>query len=102
MGGGKPWIQVWSKLAYQTTGKHEHMPTYSMCVLRIRWIDYQNVPEEEERRHIRAAVAAHTRATGSRPLGLYQGKPNVRTRRLCVEVTLGVSSLIGLATRACL
>ena len=31
------------------------------------------------------AVEIHTAVTGSRPLGLYQGKPNERTRRLLVE-----------------
>jgi len=49
------------------------------------WIDYQNMPEDEERKHIANAVAMHTKATGTRPLGLYQGKPNVRTRRLLIE-----------------
>lgn len=50
-----------------------------------RWVDYQKVPEEEERQHIRAAVEIQKRVTGSRPLGIYQGKPNERTRRLIVE-----------------
>ena len=51
----------------------------------LRWIDYQDVPEEVERRHIREAVEIHERVTGSRPLGIYQGKPNERTRRLVME-----------------
>ena len=51
----------------------------------LRWIDYQNMPEEEERRHIREAVRMHTEATGQRPLGIYQGKPSPNTRRLVVE-----------------
>lgn len=50
-----------------------------------RWIDYQDVPEEEERKHIQAAVEIQRRVTGSRPVGIYQGKPNERTRRLIVE-----------------
>ena len=37
-----------------------------------RWIDYQHVPEEVEREHIRLAAAAHQRILGERPLGFYQ------------------------------
>ena len=51
----------------------------------LRWIDYQYMPEEEERAHIREAVAIHTDCIGSRPLGIYQGKPSPPTRKLIVE-----------------
>ena len=51
----------------------------------LRWIDYQYMPEAEERAHIKEAVAIHTACTGSRPLGIYQGKPSPNTRRLIVE-----------------
>jgi putative urate catabolism protein len=51
----------------------------------LRWIDYQDMPEEEERRHIAEAVRIHTEVVGTRPLGLYQGKPSPNTRRLLVE-----------------
>ena len=40
----------------------------------LRWIDYQNMSEDEERHHIAEAVRIHTEVTGQRPLGLYQGK----------------------------
>jgi allantoinase len=50
-----------------------------------RWIDYQNVPEEVERAHIAEAVALHTRVTGSRPLGWYQGRTSPNTARLVRE-----------------
>lgn len=51
-----------------------------------RWIDYQNVGEDEEREHIRKTVAVHEKLFGAPPAGLYQGKPNAtQTRRLCVE-----------------
>ena len=49
-----------------------------------RWIDYQNVDEETEREHIRRTVAIHEKLLGRRPVGMYQGKPNVNTRRLVV------------------
>ncbi len=51
----------------------------------LRWIDYQNVPEAEERAHIAAAIALHTRLTGSRPLGWYQGRTSPNTARLVAE-----------------
>ena len=51
----------------------------------LRWIDYQDMPEDEERRHIAQAVAIHTRVTGTRPFGLYQGKPSPNTLRLMID-----------------
>ena len=50
-----------------------------------RWIDYQFVPEDVEREHIRRAVETLTRLTGSRPLGWYTGRVSENTRRLVVE-----------------
>jgi len=50
-----------------------------------RWIDYQHMPKDEEREHIRLAVAVQEEVTGQRPLGIYQGKPSPNTRRLVVE-----------------
>lgn len=51
----------------------------------LRWIDYQYVPEEVERDHIAKAVEIHTRVTGSRPLGWYQGRTSPNTARLVRE-----------------
>ncbi|CAN5360052.1 allantoinase PuuE [soil metagenome] len=51
----------------------------------LRWIDYQNVPEETERAHIAEAIALHTEVTGARPLGWYQGRTSPNTARLLVE-----------------
>ncbi|MFT8517421.1 MAG: allantoinase PuuE [Acetobacter persici] len=51
----------------------------------LRWIDYQDIPEEVERAHIREAIALHTQITGSRPLGWYQGRTSPNTARLVVE-----------------
>ncbi|MGG6293054.1 allantoinase PuuE [Leptolyngbya sp. AN02str] len=50
-----------------------------------RWIDYQYMGEAMEREHIQQAIAIHTRATGSRPLGFYQGRVSPNTLRLVVE-----------------
>lgn len=51
----------------------------------LRWIDYQSVQEDLEREHIAEAIALHTRLTGKRPLGWYQGRTSPNTARLVVE-----------------
>jgi putative urate catabolism protein len=50
-----------------------------------RWIDYQFFGEDEEREHVRRAIAIHTRVTGERPLGWYTGRISPQTRRLVME-----------------
>lgn len=51
----------------------------------LRWIDYQYVAEEVERAHIAEAIEVHTRLTGERPLGWYQGRSSPNTARLVRE-----------------
>lgn len=51
----------------------------------LRWIDYQEVPEEVERAHIAEAIALHARLTGQRPLGWYQGRTSPNTARIIAE-----------------
>jgi putative urate catabolism protein len=50
-----------------------------------RWIDYRGVDEATEREHIRLAVDAITRITGSAPRGWYTGRTGENTRRLVAE-----------------
>ena len=50
-----------------------------------RWIDYQYIGAAVERDHIRRAIEIQTQVTGSRPLGLYQGRVSPNTRQLIVE-----------------
>lgn len=50
-----------------------------------RWIDYQKMPEDVEREHMARAIEVHTRLTGSRPLGWYQGRTSPNTARLVRE-----------------
>jgi putative urate catabolism protein len=47
-----------------------------------RWIDYAELPEDEERDHVRRAIATIERATGQRPVGWYTGRISENTRRL--------------------
>jgi len=50
-----------------------------------RWINYQAVPEDVEREHMRRATASITAMTGKVPAGWYTGRASVNTRRLVVE-----------------
>jgi putative urate catabolism protein len=51
----------------------------------LRWIDYQQIPEETERQHIGEAILLHAKVTGARPLGWYQGRTSPNTARLVAE-----------------
>jgi len=50
-----------------------------------RWINYQHMPVDEEREHMRRAIAIHQRITGERPLGWYTGRTSPNTRKLVIE-----------------
>ncbi len=50
-----------------------------------RWIHYQNMEIDEERRHLETAVRLHTELTGAPPLGWYLGRDSPNTRRLVAE-----------------
>jgi putative urate catabolism protein len=50
-----------------------------------RWLDYRQVPEAEERTHIRRTVALIEEAAGRRPAGWYTGRASANTRRLLRE-----------------
>jgi putative urate catabolism protein len=45
----------------------------------LKWIDYKDVPESEERAHLAEAIRIHTKATGERPLGWYTGRNSAST-----------------------
>lgn len=50
-----------------------------------RWISYQDVGIQTERKHMKMAVDALTELTGAAPLGWYTGRDSPNTRRLLVE-----------------
>ena len=58
---------------------------FEICSHGYRWIDYQYVPEDVEREHMKIAIDIHNRITGERPLGWYTGRTSPNTRRLAVE-----------------
>ena len=51
----------------------------------LRWLDYQDVPEDVERAHIAEAIRLHAAITAERPLGWYQGRTSPNTARLVAE-----------------
>jgi peptidoglycan/xylan/chitin deacetylase (PgdA/CDA1 family) len=59
---------------------------YDVCCHGWRWIEHYRLSEEEEREHIRRAVASIQRTMGDRPVGWYcRYAPSTATRRLLVE-----------------
>lgn len=50
-----------------------------------RWIDYRDIPEEQEREHMELAVQAIRQLTGRPPVGWYTGRTGQNTRRLVAE-----------------
>lgn len=50
-----------------------------------KWIDYRDIPREVEAEHIARAVELHTRVTGERPRGFYQGRTSMNTVGLGCE-----------------
>ena len=50
-----------------------------------RWIDYQKVPIETERDHLKKAIEIHQAMTGAKPKGFYLGRMSENTRQLVLE-----------------
>jgi allantoinase len=50
-----------------------------------RWLDFSQVPEDQERAMIARAVQQVVDLTGQAPIGYYAGMPSMHTRRLVVE-----------------
>jgi putative urate catabolism protein len=51
----------------------------------LKWIDYRNVPRDEERAHMAEAIRIHTETTGERPLGWYTGRSSENSLSLVLE-----------------
>ena len=51
----------------------------------LKWIDYRNVPADEERAHMAEAIRIHTETTGERPLGWYTGRSSENSLSLVLE-----------------
>jgi OHCU decarboxylase len=51
----------------------------------LKWIEYRDFTEDEERRHIEEAISLHTLTTGRPPLGFYQGRCSANTLKIILE-----------------
>jgi len=51
-----------------------------------RWLDYQTIPPDEEREHVRRGIETLERVAGVRPVGWMTGRPSANTRRLHLEL----------------
>ena len=60
-------------------------PGWEIASHGLRWIDHNDIPEDEERAHIAAAIALHEQVCGARPLGWYTGRGSPNTLRLVSE-----------------
>ena len=51
----------------------------------LKWIEYKDMAEAEERAQMAEAIRLHTEVTGSRPRGWYTGRSSMNTVRLAAE-----------------
>jgi len=51
----------------------------------LKWIEYKDFSEADERAHILEAIRIHTEVAGERPLGFYQGRCSTHTTRIVME-----------------
>lgn len=51
----------------------------------LRWIHYQNLPEDLEREHLQQALVIMKQLFGEQPAGWYTGRDSPNTRRLVVD-----------------
>jgi OHCU decarboxylase len=51
----------------------------------LKWIEYRDMPEVEERAHLVEAIRLHAKVTGERPRGWYLGRCSMNTVRLVAE-----------------
>jgi len=51
----------------------------------LKWIDYKDMPEAQERAQLKEAIRIHTEVTGERPLGWYTGRSSVNTLKAVLD-----------------
>lgn len=51
----------------------------------LKWVEYRDMPEAEERAHLAEAIRLHAEVTGARPRGWYLGRCSMNTVRLVAE-----------------
>ncbi|MEM9436777.1 MAG: allantoinase PuuE [Pseudomonadota bacterium] len=58
---------------------------WEMASHGLKWIEYKDFAETDERAHMTEAIALHTAITGARPKGWYTGRCSTQTERLVAE-----------------
>lgn len=58
---------------------------HACLYIDYKWIDYDNVSDEDLRSDIHSTINAIQSATGSPPVGWYTGRIGTRTRRIVFE-----------------
>ena len=58
---------------------------HEICSHALKWISYQDMSIDEERKHMLEAIDIIERVTGNRPLGWYTGRDSPNTRQLVME-----------------
>ncbi len=58
---------------------------WDMATHGLKWIEYKDMAEDEERAHITEAIRLHTEVVGTPPRGFYQGRASMNTLRLGAE-----------------
>ncbi|MEM1232800.1 MAG: allantoinase PuuE [Pseudomonadota bacterium] len=51
----------------------------------LKWIEYKDFSEADERAHMYEAISLHRAVTGARPIGWYTGRCSTQTERLVAE-----------------
>ncbi len=62
-----------------------HEARWEIASHGLKWVDYKDVPEAEERADLAEAIRIHTEATGERPLGWYTGRTSVNSLRAVLD-----------------
>jgi putative urate catabolism protein len=51
----------------------------------LKWLDYKDVDDQDERAHMAEAIRIHKETTGTRPLGWYTGRSSVNTLKAVID-----------------
>ena len=62
-----------------------HEASWEIASHGLKWIDYKDTPEPEERADLIEAIRIHTEVTGERPLGWYTGRTSVNSLKLALH-----------------
>jgi putative urate catabolism protein len=62
-----------------------HEAQWEIASHGLKWIDYKDMAEADERAHLAEAIRIHQEVTGERPLGWYTGRNSVKTLRIVLD-----------------